>query len=124
MVEVDQLDAAEKLAAATVGDKMFRGEGAGKAYLLLGKVYRKQSEKADGVDAKLELLKKSHAIYQRVYITYQSTPEVCAEAGWQAYETAIEMGNTELADKMIKALASEPKLAKTARAKKAVELAK
>ncbi len=71
-----------------------------------------------------ELLRKAHGTYNRVYGAYKSTPEVCAEAGWQAYETAIAMGNKELADQMIQALASEPKLAKTARAKKAVELAK
>jgi hypothetical protein len=75
-------------------------------------------------EAKLELLKKAHGTYQRVYVAYQSTPEICAEAYWQAYEIAIAMGNQELADETIKALAANPKLQNTERAKKAIELAK
>jgi tetratricopeptide (TPR) repeat protein len=124
MIALGQLEAAEKLALDTAGDKTFRGESAGKALILMGNIYRKQAVKAVGADAKLELYKKAYGTYNRVYGAYKSTPEVCAEAGWQAYETAVEMGNTALADQMIKALASEPKLANTARAKKAVELAK
>lgn len=124
LIAVDRLEDAEKLALATAGDKTFRGESAAKALTLMGNIYRKQAAKATDADAKLELLKKAYGTYNRVYGAYKSTPDVCAEAGWQAYETAVEMGNTELADQMIKALASEPKLANTERAKKAVELAK
>ena len=119
--ELGQLEEAEKMALGVVGDKMFRGEPAGKAYITLGKVYRKQAEKADGVDARLELLKKAHATYQRVYIAYQSTPEVCAEAYWQAYETANELGNKALADETLKALLENPKLQNTDRVKKAAK---
>ena len=61
-------------------------------------------------EAKMELLKKAHGTYNRVYIAYKSTPEVCAEAGWQAYETLIEMGDQALADETLKALANDPKL--------------
>ncbi len=124
MIALGQLEDAQKLALDTAGDKTFRGESAGKALILMGHIYRKQAAKAAGTDAKLELYKQAYGTYNKVYGAYKSTPEVCAEAGWQAYETAIEMGNKALADQMIKALASEPKLANTARAKKAVELAK
>lgn len=124
MVALGQYDEGEKLALQIVGDKMFRGETAGKAYIQLGEIYRKQSEKATGVDAKLELLKKAHATYQRVYIAYQSVPEVCAEAYWQAYETATELGNKELADETLKQLAANQKLKNTERFKKANELVK
>ena len=124
LIAVGQLEEAEKLALATAGDKTFRGESAGKALILMGNIYRKQAAKAAGTEAKLELYKKAYGTYNRVYGAYKSSPEVCAEAGWQAYETATEMGNSTLADQMIKALASEPKLANTARAKKAVGLAK
>ncbi|RYD43173.1 MAG: tetratricopeptide repeat protein, partial [Verrucomicrobiaceae bacterium] len=98
MTALGQYDEAEKLGLSMVGDKAFRGETAGKAYLELGTIYRQQAAKASGVDARLELLKKAHATYQRVYVAYQSVPEVCAEAYWQAYETAKELGNTELAN--------------------------
>ena len=124
MIALGQLDEAQKIALDTAGDKTFRGESAGKALILMGRIYRKQAAKTAGTDAKLELYKQAYGTYLKVYGAYKSTPEVCAEAGWQAYETAIEMGNQTLADQMIKALASEPKLANTARAKKAVELAK
>ena len=124
LIALGRLEDAEKLALDTAGDKTFRGESAGKALILMGNIYRKQAAKAGSTDAKLELLKKAYGTYNRVYGAYKSTPEVCAEAGWQAYETAVEIGDKELADKMLKALASEPKLANTDRAKKAVELAK
>lgn len=124
MVELGQFEPAEKLALQVVGDKMFRGETAGKAYLFLGQVYRKQSAHTADAEAKSELLKKAHGTYQRVYVAYQSTPDVCAEAYWQAYETATDLGNQELANETIKALAANPKLQNTERAKKAVALAK
>ena len=123
LTELGRLDDAEKIALQIAGDKLFRGESAGKAYILLGKVYRKQADKAAG-EAKLELLKKAHGTYQRVYVAYQSAPEVCAEAYWQAYETANELGNKELADETLKALAANQKLKNTERFKKANELAK
>jgi tetratricopeptide (TPR) repeat protein len=123
LAALGQFEPAEKLALEIVGDKMFRGESAGKAYLILARIHRTQAEKAVGVDARLELLKKAYATYQRVYIAYQSAPDVCAEAYWQAYETATDMGNTTLADETLKTLAANPKLKNTARAKKAAELA-
>jgi tetratricopeptide (TPR) repeat protein len=117
MADLGRLEDAEKFALEIVSDKTFRGESAGKAYILLGKVYRKQSEKADGVEARQELLKKAHATYQRVYVAYQSAPEVCAEAYWQAYETAKELGNQTLADETLAALLANPKLQNTQRVK-------
>jgi tetratricopeptide (TPR) repeat protein len=124
LAALGQFEPAEKLALEIVGDKMFRGESAGKAYLILARIHRTQAEKAVGVDARLELLKKAYATYQRVYVAYQSTPEICAEAYWQAYEVAIAMDNQELANETIKALAANPKLQNTERAKKAIEFAK
>lgn len=124
MIELGQYEPAMKLALDTVGDKTFRGESAGKALLLMGDIYRKQAKKAAGTDEKLELLKKAHGTYQRIYVAYQSFPDVCAEAYWRAYETANDLGNTSLADETIKALAENPKLKNTARAKKAAEIAK
>lgn len=121
MIDLGRLEESEKFALGMVGDKTFRGESAGKAYILLGKVYRKQAEKVDDVNAKLELLKKAHATYQRVYIAYQSTPDVCAEAYWQAYETAKELGNKTLADETFAALLANPKLQNTERVKKAAK---
>jgi tetratricopeptide (TPR) repeat protein len=117
LAEVGRLEDAEERALQIAGDRMFRGEPAAKAYLLLGTITRKQAEKASGVDEKLELLKKAHAYYQRVYVAYQSVPEVCAEAYWQAYETAKEMGNQELADETLKTLKEHPKLQNTTRVK-------
>ena len=124
LAALGQLEPAEKLALEIIGDKMFRGEWAGKAYLVLAQIHRTKAEKAVGTDAKMELLKKAHATYQRVYVAYQNVPDVCAEAYWQAYETATELGSTALADETLKQLAAHPKLKNTARAKKAVDLAK
>lgn len=121
LVALDRLDIAEKLALSIVGDKMFRGETSGKAYILLGQVYRKMAAKAVGSEAS-ELLKKAHGIYQRVYIVHQSVPDVCAEAYWQAYETAKELADDTLAKETLKALSTHPKLQNTQRAKDAVKL--
>ncbi len=118
LAAVGRLEDAEKRALQIVGDKMFRGESAAKAYLLLGSITRQQAQKAATPDEKLELLKKAHGYYQRVYVAYQSIPEVCAEGYWQAYETAKEMGHQELADETLKTLREHPKLQNTERVKK------
>jgi len=121
LVDLEKYEDATKLALQTVGDKMFRGQSAGDAYMLLAKVYRKQAAKASGPEG-TELLKKAHGTYQRVYVAYQGFPEVCAEAYWQAYETAKELGEETLAAETLKALAEHPKLKNTKPAKKAAEM--
>jgi tetratricopeptide (TPR) repeat protein len=121
LVTLAKYDEASKLALQMVGDKLFRGETAGKAYLLLGQVYRKQSSTASGTDS-TELLKKAHGTYQRVYVAYQGFPDVCAEGYWQAYETAKELGEEKLAEDTLKALKEHPKLQNTAQCKKAATM--
>lgn len=123
LMELEKFPAAEKLALSIVGDKMFRGETTAKAYLLLAQNYRKQSAKTVGAEAS-EFLKKAHGIYQRIYVAYQSLPDICAEAYWQAYETAKALGETELARETLKRLIIHPKLVNTQRAKDAVKEAK
>ena len=123
LVELGKDAEAEKLALEITGDKMFRGEFAGKAYIMLAGMLRKQAEKGMGEEAKLELLRKAHGYYQRVYVANQSVPEVAAEAYWQAYETAKELDDLTLASETLKALSINPKLKNTERAKKALEMA-
>ena len=118
LVELEKYEDAIKLALSTVGDKMFRGQPAADAYMLLAKAYRKQAAKASGAEG-TELLKKAHGTYQRVYVAYQGFPDVCAEAYWQAYETAKELGEETLAADTLKALREHPKLTNTKAAKKA-----
>jgi len=120
-VDLNQYEPATALALQIVGDKSFRGETAAKAYLLLCQVYRKQAAAATA-DAASEWLKKAHGTYQRVYVAYQSSPDVCAEAYWQAYETAKELHDDALATATLKTLAKHPKLQNTQRAKDAMKL--
>ncbi len=120
LIALGRLDDAEKTALQIVGDKMFRGEWAGKANLMLGKIYLEKAKKSGGVDERLDLLKKAHGYFQRTYTAYQGTPEVCAEAYWQAYETLLEMGNQQLADDTLKIFKENPKLKNTARLKKVI----
>lgn len=122
LVELNKLDEASKLALDMIGDKTFRGDAAAKAYMLLSKIYRKQSKSASGTES-AELLKKAHGTYQRVYVAYQSVPDICAEAYWQAYEVAKELGEDKLAEETLKALAAHPKLQNTQPAKKAAGMA-
>ena len=117
LIATGQLDEAMKLSQETVGDKTFRGESAGKALLLMARVYREQAKKESGVDAKLELLKQAHAVYQRIYVAYQSFPDVCAEAYWQAIEVLKELGNSELAEETATIFKANLKLQNTERFK-------
>ena len=118
LVELEKYDEASKLALQLIGDKMFRGEFAGKAYLLLGQVYRGQAADASGAEA-TELLKKAHGTYQRVYVAYQAFPDSCAEAYWQAYKTATQLGEKKIAKETLLALRNHPKLQNTAQSKEA-----
>lgn len=122
LVALGKFDDGSKLALEIVGDKMFRGESAAKAYLLLGQAYRGLSAKAKGEEA-TELLKKAHGTYQRVYVAYQAFPDICAEAYMQAYEAAKQLGEDKLAEETLKALKDHPKLQNTAQAKKAATMA-
>ncbi len=121
LLALGKLDEAEKLGLETVGNKMFRGEPAGKAYLLVARVYRDKAAKIGGaeVDKKMDLLKQAYGTYQRVYTAYKAYPEVCAEAYFQAAETAIELGKKPEADENMKILLEDPKFKNTERYKKA-----
>jgi tetratricopeptide (TPR) repeat protein len=121
MVKLGKLDEAQKIATETIGDKTFRGEFAGKALLLQGEIFRTRAKKADTPEAKLDFLKQAHATYNRVFTAYKSTPDVCAEGAWQAYETLVEMGNKELAQETLTTLSTDPKLQNTQRVKDALE---
>lgn len=117
LAKLSRNDEAVKLALQMVGDKTFRGDTAGQAYLILGGVYRKQAKELSGSQAK-DMLAKAHGTYQRVYVAYQGMPEICAEAYWQAYETARDLNDAVLAGETLQALKSHPKLQNTARVKK------
>ncbi|MEO5914719.1 MAG: tetratricopeptide repeat protein [Luteolibacter sp.] len=121
LIALGRLDDAEKMALEIVGDKMFRGEPAGKAYLLIGQVYRKKAEKETGVDARLELFKRAMANYQRLRAAYKGTPEIYAKALLESYRTGNEMGNKALADEMMQLLKDDPKLKNTEAYKEAVK---
>ena len=124
MVALDRLDDAKKFALEMVGDKTFRGEIAGKTHLVIGAIYRAQSKKSTEKTVKDDLLKQALSHYQKLITAYKSTPDVCAEGYWQAYETAMEQGDKTAADQFMTLLASDPKVKNTARSKQAVLLAK
>lgn len=126
LVELDKFEAAEKLALQVVGDKNFKGESTGKAYLLLGDAYRKMAAKSDAVTPAVakDQRAKAHAYYQRVYVTFKAFPDICAKAMWEAAAVAKEMGNEELYQSTLKALREDPKLKNTEYWKKAQELGK
>ncbi len=119
LIATGQLDEAMKLSQETAGDKTFRGESAGKALLLMASVYREQAKKETGVAERLELLKKAHAVYQKVYVAYQSYPDVCAEGYWQAIQVLNELGDKDLAEETLKTFKANPKLKNTERFKQA-----
>ncbi len=119
LIDLGKFDEGRKLAEQVVGDKKFRGEMAAKAYLMMADGYRVEAAKAPPGDGVTELLKKAYATYQRVEITYQSLPEICAEAYWQAAETAKELNQDGLVAENLKALIDHPRLQDTHRAKDA-----
>jgi tetratricopeptide (TPR) repeat protein len=103
LVGLERFVAAEKLALEIIGNKLFRVEAVGKAYLQLARIYREKAAKAVGPEA-TNLLKKALACYQRVEVAYRLYPEIRAEASWEVYQTALELGDEELAEKTLKAL--------------------
>ena len=122
LVELEKFDTAQSLAEQIVSDRTFRGETAGKAYLLLARCDRAEAAKDPQGGAAKDFLAKAQGIYQRVYIAYQSSPDICAEAYWQAYETAREQHDDARAAEILKELAHHPKLQNTRRAKDALRL--
>jgi ribosomal protein L35AE/L33A len=126
LVALDKLEEAEKLAQEIVTDKTFRGETAAKAYLLQGRIYRLQAAKAVKINAAVgkDLYAKAHGTYIRVFVAYRSVPDVCAEAIFEAAETAGEMGDEALRQQNLRDLLGEPKLENTPAFKKAREMVK
>ncbi len=121
LVDLGKFEDARTLAQSMVSDKMFHGEMAGKAYLILADSYRVEAALAAPGSDPPELLRKAYATYQRVEIAYQSLPEICAEAYWQAAETAKTLNEFGLASESLRALVNHPKLQNTKRAKEAKE---
>ena len=123
LMELGKLEEAEKLGSEMVGDRLFKGESAAKAYLLLGQTYRKQAAATTGEAAKKKLA-QAHGTYQRIYVAYQGFPELCAEGYWQAYEVLTELKDDVQAQETLKALINNPKLQNTDRFKIAAEMVK
>ncbi len=123
LVDLGKEKEAHQLALETIGDKSFRGEFAGKAYLQQARMFRKQADKAAGDEA-AEFFKQAYAVYQRVYVSHQGFPEICAAAYWGAYEVALELKDDTLAQNTLKALADHPKLQNTAACAKAKDTVK
>jgi len=121
LIELGKFEEGRKLAESLVSDKMFHGELAGKAYLMLADSYRIEAAKAAAGSDPNELLRKAYNTYQRMYVVYQNLPEICAEAYWQASETAKLLKEDDLATENLKVLAKHPKLQNTKRAKEAKE---
>ena len=119
LVDLGKFEDGRKLAEQVVGDKMFHGEMAGKAYLMLADSYRVEAAQAAPGSDPNELMRKAYATYQRMCITYQSLPEICAEAYWQAAETAKGLNEFGLASENLKTLTTLPKLQNTRRAREA-----
>lgn len=123
LVDLEKFEAAETFAKQIVSDKSFRGEPSAKAYMLLGDSCRRQAAKESSSTSEKarELLRQAHAFYQRVYVAYRGFPEICAEAYWQAYQTAKALGDLTLANDTLKALLGDPKLENTQRRKDAAK---
>lgn len=123
LIGVGRFDDANKLALETIGDKAFKGELSGRAYLLQASMFREQAGKTAGAEA-TELLAKAHAVYQRVYVTYVSIPEVCADAYWGAYEVLKAMARHTDSRETLAVLRDHPKLQNTTACKRAREIPK
>ena len=121
LIDLGKFADGRTLAEQVVGDKLFRGEMAGKAYLMLADSYRVEAALPTAVAERDELLRKAYNTYQRMYVIYQSLPEICAEAYWQASETAKDLKQDDLATENLKVLVKHPKLQNTKRAKEAKE---
>ena len=123
LVDLGRFDDARALAKNIVGDKMFHGEMAGKANLMLADSYRVEAAQAAPGAPQNDLLHQAYAAYKVICISYQSLPEICAEAYWQAAETAKTLNEYGLASEDLRTLMNHPKLQNTKRGKEAKEKA-
>lgn len=119
--QLKRYDQGEKLALKIIGDKSFRGERAGKAYLDLAQIWRERADKLTG-DEREQALAKASGYYVRVCAAYQAFPNVCAEGYWGSYEVLKALGRSEEALDALKKLATNPKLKNTARAAEAQKI--
>jgi tetratricopeptide (TPR) repeat protein len=115
LVGLKKDDDAEKLALEMVGDKAFRGETSGWAYLSLADVYDHRAEAVADVEA----YKKEHAYLQRTYLASRAYPEIAAKAMLRAGDVLKKIGHMDEAKATWKMLAEDPKLANTKEAEEA-----
>ena len=121
LIDLGKFEDGRALAKNIVGDKMFHGEMAGKAYLMMADSYRVEAEQAAAGADPNALLRQALGAYDLMCISYQSIPEICAEAYWQAAETAKTINEFGIASERLRTLANHPKLQNTKRGKEAKE---
>jgi tetratricopeptide (TPR) repeat protein len=116
-----KLEDAEKLGLEILGDKQFKGQTAGKAYLVLGQVFRSKASTKSGSE-KEEDLKKANGYYVNAFARFKSIPDIAAEGLLKSYETLTELGDSDGATETLKILKENAKLQNTPAAKKAQTL--
>jgi tetratricopeptide (TPR) repeat protein len=118
LVGLKKDDDAEKLALEMVGDKAFRGETSGRAYLALADVYDHRAEAVTD-NTVLGLYAKENGYLQRVYLAFKSWPELAATAMLRSGDISKKLGHLDEAKAVWKMLAEDPKLANTKEAEEA-----
>ena len=122
LTALGRIEEVEKLADEIIKDRSFKGGPAiPKAYILWADAERMKARDLPS-SQRMETLKVAYARYERVWRAYQRETELFARALWGSYEVAIDLGNTELQQQCLVALAENPKLENTEEAKKAKEL--
>jgi TolA-binding protein len=120
--KLGKLDDAEKLGVQMLGDKQFKGESSGKAYLLLGDVFQARGKTLSGSD-KEEALKKANGYYINAFARFKAYPEIAGSGLLNSYKVLTELGLADDAAQQLKNLTDSPKFEKTQARKEAEKIA-
>ncbi|QJE97564.1 tetratricopeptide repeat protein [Luteolibacter luteus] len=122
MYDLGQNKEVVELADKIIKDRSFKGGPAvPKAYIIWADTERKIAKDQPPSES-IATLKAAYARYERVWRAYQRETDLFARSLWGSYEVAKDLGNNELEQQCLKALAENPKLQNTEEAKKAKTL--
>ena len=108
LTKLGKLDDAEKLGLEVLGDRGFKGESSGQAYLLLGDVYKAKASTKTGSE-KEEDLRKANGYYINAFARFKAFPEIAADGLLRSYTVLTELGESDAAKQTLDGIIQNPK---------------
>lgn len=112
LMRLGKLKEAEELGLQLLGDRQFRGDASGQAYLILGEIFKTRSATMGGDDKENEL-KKAEGYFRNAFARFMAYPDIAAQGLLESYKVMKELGLDQEAADTLKILLENPKLEKT-----------